>query len=360
MPTCRICHHAFNSLKFQTEHISICGRCVNTLNESPEPARNAEIRLGEKLARGMQRNAERDLYAEEEWKRLKAKKVLADLENAVALALHGWITRLLEKPENSTRDFKIMRAYRRGLLREEGFADYPVQWASVAHRIRCRDGFKCVTCDATDTTLDVHHIVYLSRHGTNQQNNLITLCRKCHEIEHERLFDLPEAYDPESPEPIRPPVTIQTAASLAAPQDKLGSLISANASLIVSVDANVLSPRQTVPPYPVRNPESTIPSNIALAGQAARNPPDGATLDFGGTRATKTPTLPIQPTNQTADPSSARAADHSRDAARSPDGSLTPERSKMVDKEDTYEVHILEVLAWIFVVILILFLVILK
>ena len=205
MPTCRICQHTFKSLKFQTEHIDICTRCVGSLNRSPVPAKNAEAELAEMLARGMQRNAERDLLSDEEWKRRKAQRILADLDSAVADALHDWITYLLKKPENSTRNFKIMRAHRRGLLRMDGSADYPGDWIDVARRIRRRDGYKCVTCGAADTILDVHHIIYLSHHGTNQQSNLVTLCRKCHEAEHEREFDWMEAKDPESASPIRPP-----------------------------------------------------------------------------------------------------------------------------------------------------------
>ncbi|MDA7087121.1 HNH endonuclease [Pseudomonas sp. SA3-5] len=230
MPTCRICQHTFKSLKFQTEHIDICTRCVNTLNESPEPAKNAEARFAEKLARGMLRNAEHDLKSDEEWKRRKAQQTLANIDAAVAAKLHDWITQLLAKSSNSTRDFKIMRAHRRALLRMEGRSDYRDRnWKEVAQRIRRRDGFKCMECGATNTTLDVHHIIYLSHHGTNQQNNLITLCRKCHETEHDRLFDWPESQDPESASPIQPrhngqaqqsepPLTVRSSTLLPVPE----------------------------------------------------------------------------------------------------------------------------------------------
>lgn len=205
MPTCRICQHTFKSLRFQTEHIDICTRCVNTLNDSPEPAKNAEVRFAEKLARGMLRTAESNLRSEEEWKRRGAEQTLANLDAAVASRLHDWITKLLADPSNSTRDFKIMRAHRRGLLRTEGLSDYADRnWKEVAQRIRRRDGFRCMECGATNTTLDVHHIIYLSHHGTNQQSNLITLCRKCHEAEHDRIFDWPESQDPDSASPIQP------------------------------------------------------------------------------------------------------------------------------------------------------------
>lgn len=205
MPTCRICKHTFKALRYQTEHIDICTRCVNTLNESPEPANKAQARLAEMLARGMHRNTERDLESTEEWKRRKARWTLENFDAALEHALPDWITNILANPDNSTRDFKIMRAHRRGLLRMDGFADYPGNWSEVASSIRARDHMCCTTCGTMDAILDVHHIVYLSKYGTNQQHNLITLCRPCHQAEHGREFDWPEAKDPESISPIQPP-----------------------------------------------------------------------------------------------------------------------------------------------------------
>jgi hypothetical protein len=197
MSTCRICLKSFKKLRFNTEHIGICGRCINTLNDAPEPAKNAEARLADMLARGMRRNAELDLLSEAEWKRRKAHKTLDNFDAFVSKALPDWLNRLLARSENNTRDFKIMRAHRRGLLRMDGYADYPSNWAEIARTIRVRDDRRCVACGDTDKVLDVHHIVYLSKHGTNQQSNLITLCRPCHEHEHDRVFDLLEQVDPE-------------------------------------------------------------------------------------------------------------------------------------------------------------------
>ncbi len=281
MPACRICQHVFSSLKFQTERISICTRCVNTLNNSPEPARNSETRFAEKLARGMQRNAERDLLADEEWKRHKANKTLAGLDAAVTATLHDWITRLLAKSENSTRDFKIMRAHRRGLLRAEGFAEYPKEWADVAHRVRHRDGYKCKSCGVINTTLDVHHIIYLSNHGTNQQSNLITLCRKCHETEHERIFDWPEAKDPESTDPIQPSSEAQTCEPLTMPE--IPSPIMPTTDLRPTMSADVIAPQQprTELSCPACFTELTIPSNFALPGKMIRCPKCIDIFDFG-------------------------------------------------------------------------------
>ena len=44
-----------------------------------------------------------------------------------------------------------------------------------------RDGFRCHSCGATakTTCLDVNHKVPISKGGTNNDSNLITLCFKC-------------------------------------------------------------------------------------------------------------------------------------------------------------------------------------
>ncbi len=204
MPICKICQHTLTALRFKTEHIGICTRCVNSFNESPEPAKNAEIRMSEMLARGMERHSNVNLNSNDEWLRTRARRRLLNMKDEVAAALPAWINKLLADPKNSTRDFKIMRAHRRGLLRMDGFADYPPSWKDVARKIRARDKFSCTDCGSKEFILDVHHIVYLSKHGTNQQSNLITLCRPCHESEHGRVFDGQEANDPESISPIQP------------------------------------------------------------------------------------------------------------------------------------------------------------
>jgi len=46
-----------------------------------------------------------------------------------------------------------------------------------------RDGYACQECDSRDF-LHVHHIKPLSAGGDNSENNLITLCRKCHKEKH--------------------------------------------------------------------------------------------------------------------------------------------------------------------------------
>ncbi len=92
----------------------VCTRCVNSLNEFSEPAIHAQNRLGDMLARGVERNALRDLDAPEEWKRRRARWKLDNFAAAHAEALPGWLNDLLADERNSTRDYKTVRAHRGG------------------------------------------------------------------------------------------------------------------------------------------------------------------------------------------------------------------------------------------------------
>ena len=42
----------------------------------------------------------------------------------------------------------------------------------------------CELCYAKDTKLDVHHVVPVEEGGTDDQDNLICLCRHCHKVIH--------------------------------------------------------------------------------------------------------------------------------------------------------------------------------
>jgi len=47
-----------------------------------------------------------------------------------------------------------------------------------------RDGFKCIQCGKTECKLQVHHIIFKNRGGSDSIYNLISLCKKCHEDVH--------------------------------------------------------------------------------------------------------------------------------------------------------------------------------
>lgn len=47
-----------------------------------------------------------------------------------------------------------------------------------------QQGRKCCNCKATDTRLDVHHIVPIGNGGSNRLTNLAVLCFDCHKLCH--------------------------------------------------------------------------------------------------------------------------------------------------------------------------------
>ena len=72
---------------------------------------------------------------------------------------------------------KIPILYQQGI--NYGYANTK---AFVLHR----DGYKCQNknCKKTDKKLHVHHIIYRRNHGSDEAENLITLCKTCHDGVH--------------------------------------------------------------------------------------------------------------------------------------------------------------------------------
>jgi len=71
------------------------------------------------------------------------------------------------------------------------FPQYPPNWKDIIKKVKQRDSYTCKTCGtkhpANSKYLRVHHIVPLSKGGANDMSNLVTLCAKCHALEHDHL-----------------------------------------------------------------------------------------------------------------------------------------------------------------------------
>lgn len=65
-------------------------------------------------------------------------------------------------------------------------AHYPVNWDEIRQKVLTRDSYKCGNCEQAND-LHVHHIIPLSRGGSNRITNLITLCKKCHSLLHPHM-----------------------------------------------------------------------------------------------------------------------------------------------------------------------------
>lgn len=59
-------------------------------------------------------------------------------------------------------------------------------FANTKEMVLNRDNYTCQYCKGKhkDSRLEVHHIIYRSNHGSDDENNLITLCQTCHKLLH--------------------------------------------------------------------------------------------------------------------------------------------------------------------------------
>jgi len=66
------------------------------------------------------------------------------------------------------------------------FNGYPPDWQERRLRVFRRDDYTCQTCSRIlpKQKLHAHHLLEISCGGTNQLDNLITLCARCHAKEH--------------------------------------------------------------------------------------------------------------------------------------------------------------------------------
>ncbi len=70
---------------------------------------------------------------------------------------------------------------------QKGF-DYG--FSSRREAILHRDNYSCQLCGKKHTLLEVHHIIWRSRGGLDDENNLITVCHDCHSKIHEGLLTI--------------------------------------------------------------------------------------------------------------------------------------------------------------------------
>jgi hypothetical protein len=67
------------------------------------------------------------------------------------------------------------------------FDGYPSDWEELSKAVRERDGYRCSYCRSSDLVLHTHHVIPLSRGGSNAMSNLMTLCEKCHRAKHPHM-----------------------------------------------------------------------------------------------------------------------------------------------------------------------------
>ena len=70
---------------------------------------------------------------------------------------------------------------------QKGF-DY--DYSSRREAVLNRDNYTCQCCGKKHVRLEVHHIIFRSMGGTDDERNLITLCEKCHKAIHDGILIL--------------------------------------------------------------------------------------------------------------------------------------------------------------------------
>lgn len=116
---------------------------------------------------------------------------------------NGWVDGWIEKNRREiissnlnnpdrlkvSHELKVMRAYTRSIIcLNREYLDYPGNWEFKRYRTKHRDGYACNSCgklEANGVKLHVHHIIFRSNSGTNSYRNLVTLCFKCHQKQHD-------------------------------------------------------------------------------------------------------------------------------------------------------------------------------
>ena len=88
----------------------------------------------------------------------------------VVLEVSQFDTHLMKNPSLTSEKVKHW-AYQKGFNYE-----FSSRRESVLHR----DKYTCQICGKKHVRLEVHHIIYRSHGGTDDENNLITLCKDCH------------------------------------------------------------------------------------------------------------------------------------------------------------------------------------
>ena len=92
----------------------------------------------------------------------------------IVLEVSQFDTHLMKNPSLINKNIKHW-GYQKGF--DYGFS-------SRKEAILNRDNYKCQCCGKKNIRLEVHHIVYRSQGGTDNETNLITLCADCHSKVH--------------------------------------------------------------------------------------------------------------------------------------------------------------------------------
>lgn len=89
--------------------------------------------------------------------------------------------RFISLPISMPIDYLPSNGYQKG---------FNYEYASRREAVLHRDNYTCQCCGKKHVRPEVHHIIFRSKGGTDDERNLITLCEKCHKMIHDGILVL--------------------------------------------------------------------------------------------------------------------------------------------------------------------------
>ena len=108
------------------------------------------------------------------------KKILPVLDENIILEISQFDTALMKNPSLMNEKVKHW-GYQKG---------FNYGYSSRREAILHRDNYTCQCCGKKNCRLEVHHIKFRSNGGTDDEENLITLCKECHDGVHAGIIVL--------------------------------------------------------------------------------------------------------------------------------------------------------------------------
>lgn len=118
-----------------------------------------------------------------------AELALRRVPEAVDQELQRLFHEVKQVAPTKSKEVRLLRALHIGLIdfeRTQHIRPEQSEYEEQKRRIRARDSYRCVCClrGFSQGELHVHHVLPLSRNGTNSDSNLVTLCHPCHNKQH--------------------------------------------------------------------------------------------------------------------------------------------------------------------------------
>ena len=108
------------------------------------------------------------------------KKILPVLDENIILEISQFDTALIKNPSLMNEKVKHW-GYQKG---------FNYGYSSRREAVLHRDNYTCQCCGKKNCRLEVHHIKFKSNGGTDDEENLITLCKECHDGVHAGIIIL--------------------------------------------------------------------------------------------------------------------------------------------------------------------------